>query len=97
VAFIQENRRAYRELFYTADVGRYYSGAIMYKETLFQSATDGRSFVDCLAQQGVFPGVKVDEVRPPTVTHTLACASRCAAARVVLQVAAGGAFRQLRR
>lgn len=61
---LQETRRAYRELFYTADIGGSISGAIMFKETLQQSASDGRSFVRCLGDQGVLPGVKVDEVRP---------------------------------
>jgi hypothetical protein len=32
----QETRRAYRENFYTADIGSYYSGVIMFKETLQQ-------------------------------------------------------------
>ncbi|PSC75875.1 fructose-1,6-bisphosphate aldolase [Micractinium conductrix] len=57
-----ENRRAYRELFYTADIGTAgVSGAILFRETLFQSAADGTSFVDCLLRQGVLPGIKVDE------------------------------------
>lgn len=38
------------------------SGAIMFKETLYQSAADGTPFVDCLKRQGVLPGIKVDEV-----------------------------------
>lgn len=59
---MQETRRAYRELFYTADIGDSFSGAIMFKETLYQSASDGTPFVDCLSKQGVLPGVKVDEV-----------------------------------
>jgi hypothetical protein len=59
----QETRRAYRELFYTADMGSSISGAIMFKETLYQSAADGTPFVQCLAKQGVLPGIKVDEVR----------------------------------
>ncbi len=60
---LQENRRAYRELFYTAPIGTSISGAILFKETLFQAAGDGTSFVDCLLNQGVLPGVKVDEVK----------------------------------
>ena len=59
----QETRRAYRELFYTADLGGPISGAILYKETLYQSASDGRPFVECLTSQGILPGIKVDEVR----------------------------------
>lgn len=33
----------------------------MFKEALYQKASDGRPFVDCLAAAGVLPGVKVDE------------------------------------
>lgn len=52
------------ELFYTAPgIGSAYSGVIMFKETLFQSTSDGTPFVRALAEQGVMPGVKVDEVR----------------------------------
>jgi hypothetical protein len=61
---LQETRRAYRELFYTALIGEAgISGAIMFKETLQQAAADGTPFVQCLTQQGVMPGIKVDEVR----------------------------------
>jgi fructose-bisphosphate aldolase class 1 len=35
------------------------SGVIMFKETLYQSTKDGRSFVSCLKDQGVSPGIKV--------------------------------------
>ena len=38
------------------------AGAILFKETLQQRASDGRSFVQCLTGQGVLPGIKVDEV-----------------------------------
>ncbi|KAK9806911.1 hypothetical protein WJX72_007233 [[Myrmecia] bisecta] len=57
----EENRRSYRELFYTADIGQYISGVILFKETLLQSTSDGTPFVDCLTRQGVLPGIKVDE------------------------------------
>jgi fructose-bisphosphate aldolase class I len=43
--------------------GGAFSGVIMYKETLYQSAADGTPFVDLLLKQGVLPGIKVDEVR----------------------------------
>lgn len=60
----QDTRRAYRELLYTAPIGEAgVSGAIMFKETLYQSAADGTSFVDVLSRQGVLSGIKVDEVR----------------------------------
>eukprot|EP00210_Caulerpa_lentillifera_P001064 g1026.t1 len=57
----EDTRRRYRQLFYTADVGKYYAGAIMFKETLTQSCNDGRLFVDCLNSKGILPGVKADE------------------------------------
>jgi fructose-bisphosphate aldolase class I len=65
---VQENRGRYRELFYTADLGPSISGAILFKETLSQAASDGTPFVDCLGQQGVLPGIKVDEVGQATLS-----------------------------
>lgn len=57
----EENRRAYRGLLFSAPgLGKYLSGAILYEETLFQSAADGTPFVKLLAQNGIFPGIKVD-------------------------------------
>jgi fructose-bisphosphate aldolase class I len=40
-------------------IGQYVSGVIMFKETLYQSTKDGRSFVSCLKEQGISPGIKV--------------------------------------
>lgn len=60
---MQEQRRSYRECFYTAPIGNSCSGVILFKEALTQSATDGKSFVKWLNEQSVLPGVKVDEVR----------------------------------
>lgn len=58
----EETRRSYRELFYTAPIGDAgISGAILFKETLRQSAGDGTPFTQCLLRQGVLPGIKVDE------------------------------------
>lgn len=45
------------------------AGAILYKETLTQSSSDGVPFVDCLARQGILPGIKVDEVVMPYLTR----------------------------
>jgi fructose-bisphosphate aldolase class I len=59
---LQEIRRAYRQNFYTADIGKSISGAILFKETLLQSSSDGVPFVTCLERQGVLPGIKVDQV-----------------------------------
>jgi fructose-bisphosphate aldolase class I len=58
----EENRRAYREMFFTAPkIGDYISGVIMYDETFRQSTADGVPFVKLLEGQGVLPGIKVDE------------------------------------
>jgi fructose-bisphosphate aldolase class I len=57
----EDNRRAWRELLYTAPgLGQYISGCIMFEETLYQKAADGRQFVDILKGQGILPGIKVD-------------------------------------
>lgn len=57
----EENRRAYRELLFTApDIENYISGVIMFDETIRQFAKDGRSFVEVLQHAGVLPGIKVD-------------------------------------
>lgn len=56
-----DNRRRYRELFYTApDIGDALSGAILFPEALTQAASDGTPFVRCLEDRGVLVGVKVD-------------------------------------
>ncbi len=57
----EESRRAYREMLFTAPgLGEFISGAILYDETIRQSASDGRSFVEVLHEANVFPGIKVD-------------------------------------
>lgn len=58
----EENRRHYRELLIsTANLGKYISGAILFEETLFQYAEDGRPIVDHLEDQKILPGIKVDQ------------------------------------
>jgi fructose-bisphosphate aldolase class I len=58
----EETRRQYRELLVTTKgLGQYISGAILYKETLFQNASDGTPLVRCLERERVIPGIKVDE------------------------------------
>src|SRR3546814_82702 len=62
VASTEENRRDYRELLLAApDAGAHISGVILYDETLRQSASDGRPFIDVLNAQGIIPGIKVDK------------------------------------
>jgi fructose-bisphosphate aldolase class I len=57
----EENRRAYRELLFTADgAEQAISGVILYDETLRQSAADGARFADLLQGKGIIPGIKVD-------------------------------------
>ena len=57
------NRQAYRQLLLTtAGLGEYISGAILFEETLYQSTTDGKKFVDCLKDQNIMPGIKVVKV-----------------------------------
>jgi fructose-bisphosphate aldolase, class I len=56
-----ENRRAYREMLFTAPGAEgYISGVIMYDETLRQKTKDGVPFPTYLAQHGMLPGIKVD-------------------------------------
>jgi len=58
---IEENRRDWRELLFTAPgLGEYISGAILFDETLYQNAKDGTPFVDMLNEAGIIPGIKVD-------------------------------------
>ena len=56
-----DRRRAYREmLFTTKGAADFISGVILFDETIRQSASDGRTLVQVLADQGVIPGIKVD-------------------------------------
>ena len=57
----EENRRAYREMLFTAPGAQeYISGVIMYDETLRQKTKEGVPFAAYLAQRGILPGIKVD-------------------------------------
>uniref|UniRef100_J3MPY3 Fructose-bisphosphate aldolase n=1 Tax=Oryza brachyantha TaxID=4533 RepID=J3MPY3_ORYBR len=59
---VEENRRALRELLFTAPGAlECLSGVILFEETLYQSTRDGRPFVDVLAAAGVLAGIKVDK------------------------------------
>lgn len=62
----EENRRDYRELLFRTDgASDYISGVILYDETLRQSAADGTPMVDFLREQGIIPGIKVDNSTKP--------------------------------
>ncbi len=57
----EEARRDYRELILTTpDLGKYISGAILFDETIRQTASDGSSFIELAQRAGIIPGVKVD-------------------------------------
>ena len=57
----EENRRAYRELLFTAPgVCDFISGVILFDETLKQKTKDGVNFADYLKKNGIIPGIKVD-------------------------------------
>ncbi len=58
----EENRRAYRELLFTAEgIENHISGVIMFEETLDQATHDGTNFVKLLESKGIVPGIKVDK------------------------------------
>jgi fructose-bisphosphate aldolase, class I len=62
----EDNRRAYRELLFTADgVEEYISGVILFDETIRQSSADGTPFPKLLADRGIIPGIKVDKGAKP--------------------------------
>ena len=72
----EENRRTYRELLVGAPgLGEFISGAILFEETLYQSAADGTSFVDLLNKQGIVPGAQ-----PPTALLQVRLVVDCAGA-----------------
>src|SRR5918912_249463 len=62
----EENRRAYRDLLFTAEgAEQWISGVILFDETIRQSAADGTSFPKLLESKGVIPGIKVDKGAKP--------------------------------
>jgi fructose-bisphosphate aldolase class I len=66
----EEMRQHYRDmLFTTADFGSFFSGVILYDETIRQNGRSGKSFVEILQADNSFPGIKLD-----TGTHPLALA-----------------------
>jgi fructose-bisphosphate aldolase, class I len=57
----EENRRAYREMLFTATGAQpYISGVILYDETIRQKTKAGEPFPAYLAKHGMLPGIKVD-------------------------------------
>ncbi|MDN2567240.1 fructose-bisphosphate aldolase class I [Aquibium sp. A9E412] len=59
----EENRRAYREMLFTAReaMENHISGVILYDETLRQKAADGTPFAEVIRAAGAVPGIKVDQ------------------------------------
>ena len=61
-----ESRRDYREMFFTTPgIAEFISGVIMQDETIRQRSTQGTLLADVLAQQGILPGIKVDNGAKP--------------------------------
>lgn len=61
VASTEENRRAYREMLFSAPgAANYISGVILFDETLRQKTGDGVPFAEYLKKHGILPGIKVD-------------------------------------
>jgi len=58
----EDNRRAYRQLLFTADasLADSISGVILFDETFWQKTDDGTRFVDLLKSRGIIPGIKLD-------------------------------------
>merc|ERR1711916_183300 len=57
-----ENRRAYRELLVTTEgLNEHISGVILFDETARDTVSDGRSMIQCLSEQGILAGIKVDK------------------------------------
>nr|MBV6630933.1 fructose-bisphosphate aldolase class I [Oceanococcus sp. HetDA_MAG_MS8] len=62
----EENRRAYRDMLFTApDLESTISGVILFEETLYQASSDGTPFPKLLASRDVIPGIKVDKGAKP--------------------------------
>ncbi|MFZ0242087.1 MAG: class I fructose-bisphosphate aldolase [Desulfobacterales bacterium] len=62
----EENRRAYRDLLFTApEAEKYISGVILFEETLRQKSGNGVVFPQLLTEKGILPGIKVDKGAKP--------------------------------
>ena len=57
-----DNRRAYRELLFTApSIEENISGVIMYEETIDQATAEGQNFVELLRSRNIHAGIKLDK------------------------------------
>ena len=67
----EENRRAYRDLLFTAEgAEEWISGVILYDETIRQASADGTPFPKLLERKGIIPGIKVDKGAKPLANAT---------------------------
>lgn len=61
-----EMRRAYREMLFTAPgIESFFSGVILFDETIHQSTADGIPFTKVLSEAGIIPGIKLDAGAKP--------------------------------
>jgi len=61
-----DSRRDYREMFFTTPgIAEFISGVIMQDETIRQKSTKEILLAEVLAQQGILPGIKVDNGAKP--------------------------------
>jgi fructose-bisphosphate aldolase, class I len=61
-----EMRRAYREMLFTAPgIGQFFSGVILFDETIRQSTEAGVPFTQVLLDAGIIPGIKLDAGAKP--------------------------------
>jgi fructose-bisphosphate aldolase, class I len=61
-----DSRRAYREMFFTTSgIAEFISGVILQDETIHQRSSKDTALADLLAQQGIIPGIKVDNGAKP--------------------------------
>jgi fructose-bisphosphate aldolase, class I len=62
----EEMRRAYREMLFTAPgINQFFSGVILFDETMRQSTKSGIPFPQLLTDAGILPGIKLDEGAKP--------------------------------
>lgn len=63
----ETNRQQYRNTLFTTDdeYANYISGIILFEETLYQKADNGKTFPQLLQEKGIVPGIKVDKSTKP--------------------------------
>ncbi|KAJ1558584.1 hypothetical protein HK405_013367, partial [Cladochytrium tenue] len=98
---VEENRRAYRELLFSAgpELKNYLGGVILYEETLFQKDAAGKPFADVIREQGISVGIKVDlgtVILPGTDSETTTQGLDNMAARCAKYYQAGARFAKWR-